>query len=984
MDHLEKTGGSRSLGKIIGALKRELDERGAKKILLLVSPTRRHVDALRFGLREYTVDVFDDAMVHVPKKVVEKALKKVDTFSPDVLLSVGGGATVGLGKAIKLEHPLPLFCIPTTYSGSERTRIWGITENGEKKTGRDDNARVDVVFYAPALTTALPISISIQSLLNALAHPISALAHPDTPDALVPGAQSVIYEVEKACRYLLVDPGDPNSRRWAATAAGNAAAILEDGRMGLHHQIAHTLGGQFNLPHAALHSVVLPHFVEYLAQSEKEVHEKIRAGLQIADPARQIFDLLKRSGAPTSLADLGLELDSLEASEFFKVQPASVQSLLKNAFFGVIPSSRIKGMVPEKEGALPGVHFGARLDQAKKVVIALHGRGGSAHTTLELAREALADNPEIAIVAPQAPERRWYARSFRSDFKDLNPQMEKSAARVSDFVERIKRASPRAEHFVFGFSQGACLCLQLLSEGRLEVHGVAAFCGGRPGPRDAQKEPVPLPGTPILLGAASQDPWITPDEIVWATETFSRAGAAVQPINSRGSVHGLTALQRRAFRELVLGKDAPKADWGFGNHASGEVLPGANPKIQNTPRKAPWGLVPEKINGTAFTARREENKSVWLHRVRPSAQNRDYEKSKRPSIAEELQGVGPLPHLSGHPPLALPEIDTDFFDGLKSLGASGDPANRRGYWLGRYACNTNMENESVVFTDGELLLLPEKGRISLQTELGFLDLSPGEVGLIPRGHRFSVHLKDSVARGYVAEVYGRHFRLPDRGLIGSNGLAEERHFRGPLPHGENRLAENTLIHTKSLGAWYQTAQDYSPYDVMGWHGNDVPRAYDLRSFSPVSNVRFDHVDPSAYSVLTAPLDERGAHTLDLVVFPARIDATTGTFRPPFAHKNAVWEINGIIQQVGAKKPFEPGCVFITPSMTPHMTAAHRYEAELDKSDAEADRPQRFGEHAMWFQFEATLPLTLTPETWRSRIRHWRALWGDVRTAFGPV
>src|SRR5690606_5302153 len=158
------------------------------------------------------------------------------------------------------------------------------------------------------------------------------------------------------------------------------------------------------------------------------------------------------------------------------------------------------------------------------------------------------------------------------------------------------------------------------------------------------------------------------------------------------------------------------------------------------------------------------------------------------------------------------------------------------------------------------------------------------------------------ARGWLGEVYGRSFSLPERGPVGANGLADPRHFAAPTAYHEDRLDLGYRVTAKLGGELFDARQDHSPYDVVAWHGNYAPYVYDLGLFSPVANVRWDHGDPSIYTVVSAPLDEQGAHSLDFVLFPARWDPTVGTFRPPFFHRNAVTEFNGIIKQPGKPAP----------------------------------------------------------------------------------
>jgi len=429
-------------------------------------------------------------------------------------------------------------------------------------------------------------------------------------------------------------------------------------------------------------------------------------------------------------------------------------------------------------------------------------------------------------------------------------------------------------------------------------------------------------------------------------------------------------------RELILGP-APRGPSGFGAIVEVEALPGALPARQNSPRIAPYGLYPEQVSGTGFTAARADNVRSWVYRVRPPTQRRQL--APIPSRITGVFDAPPMVELTGFAPLARTD-DVDFIDGLVTLCGAGDARLRRGYALHRYAINRSMNARAMYSADGDLLFLPELGELELLTELGSLRVAPGSLAIVPRGIMFSVLVRGD-SRGYVAEPFGRHFKLPERGPIGANGLADARHFRAPAPFYEDRLAPDFRVVAKLGGTLHQAGQDHSPFDVVAWHGNYAPVVYDLADFSPVANAGFDHGDPSVYTVVTAPLDEQGAHALDLVVFPARWEATTNTFRPPFFHRNAVVEINGIVSEPGANahSPFQPGCVFITPPFTPHGVSGRAIERNRHQSDASADAPHHV-HGSLWFQLESALAPSLAHG---EPLPDWPATWGSHRSYFEP-
>jgi len=447
-----------------------------------------------------------------------------------------------------------------------------------------------------------------------------------------------------------------------------------------------------------------------------------------------------------------------------------------------------------------------------------------------------------------------------------------------------------------------------------------------------------------------------------------------------GNAHAFHAMHRVLARPILRGSESGDAPRGFAGFHESEDLPGALPRVQNSPQPVPFGLVAEQVNATGFCVERSRNERSWLYRVRPSAQQRGLLEYPHPTCLGDFERRAPLANLVGFRPLPLPGEPTDFVDGLATVAGAGSAAQRRGFALHVYSANRNMEERAFCSSDGSMLLVPELGALTLLTELGVLSLGPGEVAVLPRGLRFSVLLRQRQARGYLAEVFGGGFRLPERGPVGANGLTEARHFRAPHAWHEDRLSVGYELMIKANGRIYRSTQDYSPFDVVAWHGNYAPYVYDLMHFSPVSNVRFDHVDPSVYTVLSAPLDEPGSNNLDFVVFVPRWDPSEGTFRPPYFHRNATTEFNGIIRHPAPNSMFQAGCCFLTPSMLPHGVVSSSVPASTSQPPAHPSPPAL---DSLWFQFETSLPCSLT--SWAStaphRVGDWRAYWGGYRSRF---
>lgn len=394
---------------------------------------------------------------------------------------------------------------------------------------------------------------------------------------------------------------------------------------------------------------------------------------------------------------------------------------------------------------------------------------------------------------------------------------------------------------------------------------------------------------------------------------------------------------------------------GFGNAHASEAVPGTIPEGQNTPRKAPHGLYPEQISGTTFVHPRHVNARTWVYRIRPSLAQSDYRRLETQNWCGDFDSAEPSPNLRRWKPQPIPESPTDFLDGLETLGGCGSASMGAGYAVLLYAASQDMERRCFYDADGDLLLVPQLGRLCLQTELGVLDVAPGEIAVLPRGLKARVALPDGQARGYVLEAYDGAFRLPDRGPIGANGLADERHFLAPSASFEDDEGEYRIV-AKSGGTLYETRAHHSPFDVVGWHGNWAPYKYDLLRFNAIGSVSFDHPDPSIGTVLTAPRAGGGGSSVDLVVFAPRWEVATNTFRPPYYHRNRATEINGIIRGGVAGKGYEAGCVFVTPPFTPHGLGPE----ELARALKEGDEPVRPRSGSLWFQFESSYPMRLTP------------------------
>jgi homogentisate 1,2-dioxygenase len=372
---------------------------------------------------------------------------------------------------------------------------------------------------------------------------------------------------------------------------------------------------------------------------------------------------------------------------------------------------------------------------------------------------------------------------------------------------------------------------------------------------------------------------------------------------------------------------------GFGNTFSSEAVKGALPVGRNSPQRPPQGLYAEGISGTAFTVPRAENRSTWTYRKRPSAMHGPYQRLKQTLWRSgPFTEVEPTPNRLRWDPLPMPAQPTDFVDGVATLAGSGSPEMQAGIAVHVYRANRSMKDRVFYDADGELMFVPQQGALSIFTELGILEIAPGEVAVVPRGIKFRIEI-DTPVRGYLCENYGPAFRLPELGPIGSQGLAQARDFLAPVAACDERSARTEQVARFQGGLW-ATRLDHSPLDVVAWHGSYVPYKYDLSRFMVINTVSFDHPDPSIFTVLTSPSPQPGVANCDFVIFPPRWMVAEGTFRPPWFHRNVMSELMGLVRGVYDAKAegFLPGGVSLHNQMSAHgpdrETHAKASRAEL--------------------------------------------------------
>jgi len=391
---------------------------------------------------------------------------------------------------------------------------------------------------------------------------------------------------------------------------------------------------------------------------------------------------------------------------------------------------------------------------------------------------------------------------------------------------------------------------------------------------------------------------------------------------------------------------------GFGGHFESEAVDGALPKGRNSPQRPAFGLYAEQLSGSAFTAPRHENRRSWLYRMRPTADHRPFNAYEgAPLFGAPPAGAALAPNrLRWDAPADLP-ADKDFVDGLVTMLNARVAEDLEGCSVHLYRAQRSMERRVFVDADGELLIIPQQGAIELWTELGRLEVGPGDIAIIPRGLKFRVRLLDGESKGYVAENYGHPFRLPELGPIGANGLANPRDFEAPVAAYEDS-DETTEVVQKYLGELWTTTLDHSPLDVVAWHGNYVPFRYDLERFNVMGTVSFDHPDPSIFTVLTSPSNVPGRANADFVIFPPRWMVAEDTFRPPWFHRNVMSEAMGLIYGAYDAKAdgFAPGGLSLH-----NLMSGHGPDLDSWKKASAADLKPTKIENTLAFMVETCWP-----------------------------
>lgn len=419
---------------------------------------------------------------------------------------------------------------------------------------------------------------------------------------------------------------------------------------------------------------------------------------------------------------------------------------------------------------------------------------------------------------------------------------------------------------------------------------------------------------------------------------------------------------------------------GFHNHCESEAVKGALVKGRNSPQQVPFGLYAEQLSGSAFTTPRHMNLHSWLYRIRPSVLHGEFFSVPHENLAGTPFDLAYTPPTQMRwSPMPYSNKDNTFIEGLVTLAGNGSIELQTGAAIHLYCATRSMQDEFFYNADGDFLIVPQEGGLRFKTELGGIDVNPGEIVVIPRGIKFQVHLLHDKARGYVCENYGLPFRLPELGLIGANGLANSRDFQIPVAAFEDRSGHFTLI-AKFLGQLWKADIFHSPLNVVAWHGTYAPYKYDLSLFNAVNTVSFDHPDPSIFTVLTSPSNTLYVANVDFVIFPPRWMVASETFRPPYYHRNIMSEYMGLINGTYDAKQtgFIPGGGILHNCMSAHGPDADAYHKAVSISL----KPTYYN-NTLAFMFESKQVWRLTPNAYNAEYRQkdYLECWKGLKSNF---
>lgn len=710
-----------------------------------------------------SVLILTEVVEHVPSELVDTVLPVIDEHGVDIIVAIGGGSAIGLAKALCLRSGCKYVAIPTTYSGSEMTDIVGITEGGKKVTARDPKLKAKAVLYDADLSESLPAPVSITSAFNAMAHAVEALWSREADPITRLTAQEAIRVLAEALPGLPETESVPEARAvvrdqllYGAHLCGIA---LQKSKMGLHHKLAHVLGGSFNLPHAKVHTILLPFSVYFNREHAPDAMAKLQQALGADDAAAALFDLIRKLGAPYALRQLAFTPKDIDTATELIADPArlalysnprpieadAVADLLLDAFHGRRPTSdaiRSMDFLDEANGAHAAVSTtlrGCSLETASAVVVCIQGRYSSADRMIQMVQDALGSfwrSDRLAFVAPQAVESTWYPGAFTKPLDENEPRLSSALSVVGSVLSKVQQTVPASQIVLVGFSQGACLALSYVAKfGAGGIAAMLAFSGGLCGSDEelATCYGGDVAGLRVYMGCAKEDGHVSADRLNKTAEQLQAMGAEVEEMYFEGSEHKIFPDEARALRSTLeplvtnpVGADLFEYLYGLGSPFTSEARPGAVPIKQNSPRSVPYGLYAEMLNGSSFVAPRHENFRAWFYRIHPSVAGHTEFKTvtTNPRFTSDFSSftLTPEPMRWKAAPAAADADGAapkkDFVDGIWTIAGSGSPLQRCGMAIHGFACNASMEDRSFYNADGCMCVVLNRGELIVTTEYG--------------------------------------------------------------------------------------------------------------------------------------------------------------------------------------------------------------------------------------------------------------------------
>ncbi|MEM6927179.1 MAG: iron-containing alcohol dehydrogenase [Myxococcota bacterium] len=537
-----------------------LQEMGAQRVLLVAQGRHREgAERLAEQLGPRAVGLFDRARQHVPTGLVDEARAMARAANADWVLAHGGGTTTGFAKALALTEDVRVAVVPTTYAGSEGTSIWGLTGPDGKTTGRDARVKPSLVVYDAALTLGLDPKISLQSLFNALSHCLAVLTAPAS-DTHADEAEAAARQLLASMDQVAASPTDLEARNEALYGAYLASANIERAALGLHHKLAHVLGGTFDVVHASAHTASLPYSLHYNAAVVPRLVEAL-APILGDDPAAALYDRARAWDLPHSFKGVGLTLDDLpKMVRQLLVRPYpnprptpgdALTELVSDAYHARRPSrfSRRRALAGTGDHTtLLTTERGTALDEAKAVLVAVHGRGAAAdRITRDL--EAHLDRPEgLCLLAPQAIDNRWYPYGFRVPLEDNQPDLDSALSMLDAAWAAATAVVDPSRVVVAGFSRGACLIVSWAKLRGVSPGAVLAFSGAEL-PVDGDYDA--LAASRVVISKSEGDPWIPQDAFDLTAAALREHVRDVEVRMVPGSGHAITEADGRDLAAAV-------------------------------------------------------------------------------------------------------------------------------------------------------------------------------------------------------------------------------------------------------------------------------------------------------------------------------------------------------------------------------------------------------------------------------------------------